>query len=71
MSFGVSPMTMNCSGCEIHLQMFANTFCRARRKIATIVRLVAERAREGEELFEPDQLHLQLRHRLDVARHER
>ena len=42
-----------------------------RGKIATGVRLVANRAREWEDVIEPHQLHFQLRHRFDVARHER
>ena len=39
---------------EIHLQMFADAISRACGKIATIVLLLAKRARQGEEAVETD-----------------
>ena len=70
MSFGVSPITMKCSG-GIDSEMFADAVGRQSRKIAADMRLFAKRARQREELIEAHQLHLELGHRLDVAGQQR
>src|ERR1700693_1111269 len=57
-------------GSEIHLQVFANAVGGERGKIAPVVRLVAERARQWEEFRKTNQLHLQVSSRLDVSRQQ-
>ena len=56
---------------ESELQMFSNALGGERGKIASIMRLVTKRAWQSEKLVEPNQFHLQISHRFDVAGQER